>query len=891
MPQAVPIIAAVASAGAAKAAAAVGLGAIASAVVGAVVATSIGAIGSALFAPEPPSFSLGASAQTQPFSSKAQGRSQIIRSPIETHKIIYGRSRVSGPLVFAETTDATVQDGGETDTVQNGYLHLVIPLAAHEVEEIETIYIDETPVTLDGSGFVTTAPWSAIGNPANPSFIRVKKFLGTDDQAASSDLVSEVSNWTENHRLRGIAYIYVRLLYDQDKFPNGLPNISAVVKGKKLYDPRTDTTAYSDNWALMVRDYLTNTRYGFGASDSEVDDTTINAAANICEESVTLADGSTQDRYTANGVVDTGQKPLDVLNQMLSGGAGTVTYSNGKYQVYAGAYDAPTYTITDDWLRGGIEVQASTPKNELFNTVRGVFVDPDNSWQPTDFPEIKNDTNIAEDNGEVLVRDVEFPFTTNPVRAQRLAKILLRKSRQGIVVNMPCNQKAMRLQVWDTVKVTNSILGWNEKIFRVVNWTFSEDLGVDLILKEEVATDYNWDAGEQITYDAAPNTNLPNAFSVQTPGSPTFTERLVETRGSTGVKAVVDLAAIASPDPFVERYQFRYKKTGESEYITIPTTTTPTAEIFDIEPGTYDFEVRAINSIGVKSDWVVSSPNEIQGLLGEPSPITGLTIQSISSFVILRWDRHPDLDVRQGGRIIFRHSKDGSTWAQSVSIGKAVNGTVTETVLPLKAGTYLARAVDSSGIQGEVATVSTAGATVLAYANVDSIAEHPDFNGVGSSVTVDTSQSPDVLKLAGAGQFDDIPDLDAVSNLDLYGGISTSGTYDFAAGIDLGTVSRIRLEANIKARTVDEFNSFDDRTELIDTWVNFDGDADGQGDCEVWVRTTDDDPSGSPVWSDYERLDVGEYNNRAFDFQARLSTVDSSYNIYVEELSVSADDI
>ena len=42
--------------------------------------------------------------------------------------------------------------------------------------------------------------------------VRIKKHLGTSTQLADADLVSDVSQWTTDHRIRGKAYIYVRLI-------------------------------------------------------------------------------------------------------------------------------------------------------------------------------------------------------------------------------------------------------------------------------------------------------------------------------------------------------------------------------------------------------------------------------------------------------------------------------------------------------------------------------------------------------------------------------------------------------------------------------------------------------------------------------------------------------
>ena len=98
------------------------------------------------------------------------------------------------------------------------------------------------------------------------------------------------------------AYVFMQLVYDSEKLPN-FPNISFQVKGKKVFDPRTSQTAYTDstgkvignNPALILRDLLTDTTYGVGATSDEINDTTsaggFASAANTCEQTVTLANG------------------------------------------------------------------------------------------------------------------------------------------------------------------------------------------------------------------------------------------------------------------------------------------------------------------------------------------------------------------------------------------------------------------------------------------------------------------------------------------------------------------------------------------------------------------------------------------------------------------------
>ena len=59
------------------------------------------------------------------------------------------------------------------------------------------------------------------------------------------------------------AYIYVRLEYDPEVlFTNGIPNITAIVRGKKVHNPVTDVTEWTQNPALCIADYVNDSTYG-----------------------------------------------------------------------------------------------------------------------------------------------------------------------------------------------------------------------------------------------------------------------------------------------------------------------------------------------------------------------------------------------------------------------------------------------------------------------------------------------------------------------------------------------------------------------------------------------------------------------------------------------------
>jgi len=463
----------------------------------AVVGSSMAA--SKLLAPKMPSFS----------DSSMTDRSQMVRSPISARSMVYGKCRVSGTVVYLSTTGT-----------KNEYLHIVLTLAGHEIQAIDEVYFNDELVPLTGN--TPTGFYNGVA--------RINKKLGVPGDTADADLIADTvslteGKWTTAHKLSGIAYLYVRLTWDAEKFPSGIPNISAVIRGKKVLDPRTSTTAYSANAALCLRDYLTDTTLGMGMTSAEVDDTAFGVAATICEEQVRilpLSPVANENRYEANGVIVTSASPDENIGKLLSAMGGLVAYTGGRIVPYASAYRIPTVTLTEKHFVGPLNVQTKTSARDRVNSVKGVYVSETNNWQVTDFPTISSTTYVSQDNGNIFFRDVVLPFTTSPSCAQRLAVLELRRAREEITFSARFRLEAMQVRAGDTVMITNEKLGWSSKVFEVMEWNFASDgnppqASIDMTLRETDSEIYSWDVNEEIFVEDSPNTTLPDPFTLAAP--------------------------------------------------------------------------------------------------------------------------------------------------------------------------------------------------------------------------------------------------------------------------------------------------------------------------------------------------------------------------------------
>ena len=220
--------------------------------------------------------SKGISATAENFGTKVASRTATA-----PRQIIYGKARVGGTITHIETSG--------TD---NYKLSMIVVLAGHEVESLEEVLINDTKLTTSSSGGFEYATNSRFTNSENENKFGVSnsllryKFKDGSQTTADSTITSATSLGSTD-KFIGMAYMLIEMVFDSEAFGGGIPPLAFIIKGKKVYDPRTTTTAWSDNPALCVRDYITDTTYGLKATSDEVLDTTalggFASAANTCD--------------------------------------------------------------------------------------------------------------------------------------------------------------------------------------------------------------------------------------------------------------------------------------------------------------------------------------------------------------------------------------------------------------------------------------------------------------------------------------------------------------------------------------------------------------------------------------------------------------------------------
>lgn len=790
------------------------------------------------------------------------------REPAGPQDFVYGETRKGGVITYYESTNG------------NDVLHQIIAIAGHEIEDVVDIYLNDEVVTLseddysfngrEGAGWVLDGKW---GDEEDGPELQILYHLG--NQTSINDTFANSSTYTINNTLgavtsnnlgnfvgNGIAYIYVRYVYNAGVYANGLPLVTARIKGKKVFDPRTSTTAYSNNAALCIRDYLTS---AYGLSDDEVDDTVFSVAANICDESVSLSGSGTEDRYTLNGVVQSDQAHGQVLQSMITSCAGTLFWGAGKWKLNVGAYNAPTKVLTLDDLRSNISLQTRVNLQDQFNIVQGVFNDASQRWIPTDYPPLVGSAFIAEDGNTETALDFDLPFTTSAATAQRLAKLTLFRGREQMAFEAEFGLNAFDVEVGEIVALTIDRYGWVEKEFEVVGWRFgvgSEgDLRVTLSLRETSSAAFDWAAEEQEIISN--NTNLLEynfVPSISIPSDQITSEvRIIREK----VTDVISINVTSNNEPFVDYVDVQYKSISGTDWINLGSNGLGIYELVDPEPGDYKFRARAVNPFGYKGPFVETEGIQTAGSSTPPSDVVNLFYEVNGGTTTLEWDAVSDLDL-SFYRVRHAIETTGATWANSTTAIDKVPRPGTSVALPSRAGTYLIKAYDKTGLASQgVSSVVISSNEVTDYTNTLTQTESTTFSGTKTGCSVN-----------GANQLIITTPTTAPSE----------ATYDFSNYIETSDstarIVKARVDASVE-RIDNSAGLFDDLpglfADLPGLFDDFTGSAQfADTNLLFYISTTEDDPAGTPTWSAYKQFRAGEFYGRAFRFRVVLkSTADN----------------
>lgn len=531
----------------------------------------------------------------------------------------------------------------------------VVSFAGHELDAFEQWYVDDMPVTLDGSGYVQEAPYKVTagtfftdigtldgsgnatltlahtplagsataswaygngetaqagplsvslagsvatitGGPAGApfyvnyrgtdviSYLRIRTYSGTAAQNVGSALAAEYpGKITATDKFAGIAVAVLDMVYSPDVFPQGPPNLTAVMRGAKCYDPRLDSTvaggsgshriatpstwAWTENPALHALRYALwgsglGLSYGRGITARTLAD--VVAAANQCDISTTftlrMPDTSTTSvtlpRHRCGITISSDADPKAVMDSIVDTMAGEWAFDGPELRLRAGVKASSVASIDQTWLveayEPGQEDEERDPvisstrsitREQRWNRVVGKCVDPAQRYQFLPYPAV-SDTTLVSAKGEKR-GDLDLPGVNHVAHAQHLASIEIRRRQAGTLQVVQCDPRAELLQLFDVVTETVPDYSISAKPFEVVGVDISlTDAPVRLMLREISDAIFTVDA-ELKGVDPAPDSDLRAPWDVGALGTLTVTSGTSEvTDGSLLTRTTVTWPAV-----------------------------------------------------------------------------------------------------------------------------------------------------------------------------------------------------------------------------------------------------------------------------------------------------------------------------------------------------------
>ena len=422
---------------------------------------------------------------------KGQGAPERIASQLnlslgeQPRELVFGRTAIGGSLMSAGNW------GGEHGT---DWECLVICLADHPLDALEGFWVWDQYYSFSGNGAQTAFGGGLtvhLQNATPTGAAPPEGYLGHGLVAA--DVAA------------GVTRLFVAYSAKLVEERGSRPNFRWVVRGKRFYDPRKDSTVpggsgahrwtnpatweWTENPALIRYNWLrgifggddvtdlAKLWLGRGLSAFEAPPARVFAAANLCDEAVARKAGGTEARYTIGGVIRADQPFDQVEGQFALATAGTIVNREGGTELEPGAAKATAFEITDgDLLRGGrVVFEDLLTESERRNTVVTRYMEPGQRWSLHAAPVRRLLADITADGGPAE-DPLELEWVNRNTQAQRVGQVRYRQNRRErrAAIMLPARFAAAEEGDW-IGWTSDRYHGGGRVVYRVERWSRGPD--------------------------------------------------------------------------------------------------------------------------------------------------------------------------------------------------------------------------------------------------------------------------------------------------------------------------------------------------------------------------------------------------------------------------------
>jgi len=547
-------------------------------------------------------------------------------------------------------------------------LHLIAAWSEGEIQGIYKLYFDDTEITASTAGVTYT------------------HYTGTAGQTCPAGMTAAWSSYTD--ALPNVAYTYITISSSANF--KGLPNIKGLGYWLKIYDPRTETTVYSNNPALELADLITDTTYGRGMT---VNWDSVGDAADRWDEYI-----GTRKRRTCNISLRNRQlisQYIDVLRAY----AGVMLYPDGD-EIFFALNNSPRdidHTLTADHLKD-FRVQLKG-ENERPDNVTVWYDDPDNKFARTP---------VYSQADSYIMPPFEYSMEGlgNADGAQRYAVEMLNR---GTLIGRTANatladHSGLIITPGDRVNVTWGNVSTGDD-WRVTGVNRGQDHVWTFTCEDYNALTASDDIADPVTYE---DPSIPNPLDPPTPTGLTTSESTKLLASDVYATAlVISWDDVNETWPYVGGYIISVTGGGRTwTRSDIPATNTSVTTETLIEETTYLVSVRVTSDVksSIVSDAVTTTVT-IQGNNKYPANVTGFTrAQEMGGTVYLWWPKANG--ATRGYHIKYGTTSD--TWATATNLETTIQATsYKDNGFPEGTYKFFIKGIGPTGLESPVAAYAT----------------------------------------------------------------------------------------------------------------------------------------------------------------------------------------
>lgn len=456
------------------------------------------------------------------------------------------------------------------------------------------------------------------------------------------------SNYEKVGGYKNCAWIRANLKKSDSLPSNGNPNITALVRGRRIIDTRDEEPVrrYSTNPAMIVRDYLLEERFGCGRfiDESMLDEESFKEVADYCDELVEYKDISgvilEEPRYTLNIVLGEKKKHIENLEDMFAAFGGFLVFTNNKIALRCEKEEPVSYHFNDDNIVLGSVSFSQSALSDTPNKYQIGYCD--HNYNHTEVKVVIDDYADQIERGCTITKDVSLKGCNRQTQAKRLGRLYKSLNRLcSVTIQFQTTTFAMHLEPGDVVTISYKNL-FDKQPARITE--IQEEKGVWTIKAQQYnGSIYRDSYMEQIELgDYSP---IENAFTGGVPDVSNFLASQSYYQDANG-NIVSDIhLTYDEPD-----YQFI-----RSVHILCSTDGETWTELGIGNEGQYimhnavigvcyQFKAVVENTLGRKSDGVAVSV-DVTGKDEPPSTPTGLVVEKRTGGVLLSWNENPEPDI------------------------------------------------------------------------------------------------------------------------------------------------------------------------------------------------------------------------------------------------------